>query len=239
MDVRACGRPRSRLSASHRAFIHRHETQEVGKKLRVARERENDSEAIGRLVEELMAAGCMPKVAARVVTEAFNMGWRAAPTKDETADKRREWDRERKRQKLRERKSAESGGTQVEKTPEQRIWSDGVGLLVQLGLEQKAARENIGKWLKFGHDAARIYSLVAEAHTKGTGSPVAYVTAALGGTNGKSHHRGRSLADAADAAIARAEERERTFDLGPADYHDAGHEAGQGSGGQFSKPKAR
>jgi hypothetical protein len=193
-----------------------------------ARGDKNEVQDIGHLVEELMAAGCMPKVAAKVVTEAFTIGWRSAPTKDEAAERRREWDRERKRKKLRERNSAESGGTQVEKTPEKRLWSDGVGLLVQLDIAQKSARENIGRWLKFGHDATRIYRLIAEAHTKGTQSPIAYVTASLGGTNGR--HRTGSMAAAADAAIARAEADERTLDLGPADYVVTGGETGQGRG---------
>ena len=47
--------------------------------------------------------------------------------------------------------------------------------------------------------------------------------------NGYEKHRNRSLADAADELIARAEREERTLDLGPGDYQDAGFEAGQGN----------
>jgi len=46
-----------------------------------------------------------------------------------------------------------------------------------------------------------------------------------GGLNGK---RSNSLSSVADELIARSEERERTIDLGPADYLDAGFEVGEG-----------
>lgn len=52
---------------------------------------------IGAMVEELIAAGTPPAVAARVVAEAFSAGVMSAPTRrqsaDETADRRRERDR--------------------------------------------------------------------------------------------------------------------------------------------------
>jgi Ni/Co efflux regulator RcnB len=44
--------------------------------------------------------------------------------------------------------------------------------------------------------------------------------------NGTSHGK-RSLSDAADERIARAEEQDRMLDLGPADYYDAGAEIGE------------
>jgi hypothetical protein len=52
------------------------------------------------MVDELVAAGCTPAVAARIVAEAFTAGVLSAPVRgipvDTTAEKRRAYDRERK-----------------------------------------------------------------------------------------------------------------------------------------------
>jgi hypothetical protein len=157
---------------------------------------------IGKCVEKLMAAGCMPKVAAEVVTEVFAAGVRAAPHKDETAERRREWDREYRR-KRNETKSGGSGGNRVETDVVHQLWTEGVGLLRQLGQAEKAARSNIGRWLK-ANDPAQIMAAIKRAHAERAGDPVPWITMALGGRNGK-----QSMRSTADDLIARAEERER------------------------------
>src|SRR5262245_38680478 len=101
---------------------------------------------VGKFVERLIAAGCMPKVAAEVVTAAFVAGMQAAPTRDQAAEKRRAWDREYRRQ--RREKSGGSGGSRVELDAKAALWSEGIGLLRQLGVPEKHARSNVGLWLK-------------------------------------------------------------------------------------------
>lgn len=58
---------------------------------------------IGAMVAELIAAGCAPEVAAKVVASAFVAGAASANVRghpvDKTAEKRRAYDRERKREK--------------------------------------------------------------------------------------------------------------------------------------------
>lgn len=69
---------------------------------------------VGAMVDALVEAGCSPGVAARIVAEAFTAGVASAVVRsggipvDLTAEKRREWDRNRKRNKT------NSGGIPVE-----------------------------------------------------------------------------------------------------------------------------
>jgi hypothetical protein len=176
------------------------------------------NDEIAKLVEELMTAGCMPKVAARVVTQAFVAGMAAAPSRDPAAEKRRAWDREYRRRRDAKRKSGGSGGDRVELAATQWLWTEGQGLLRQLGASEKQARVNIGRWMKAGHDPAAIKQLVVEVHQKGIGDPVPWVTKALGNAKGRPNGAGhRTTAAAADDLIARAEEFERTRDPGRPD----------------------
>jgi hypothetical protein len=165
---------------------------------------------IGKWVEELMAAGCMPKVAARVVSEVYAAAIQAAPYRDAAAEKRRAWDREYRRRRMAKVESGGSGGNRVELEPTQWLWTEGVALLRQLGVSEKAARGNVGRWLKAGHDPASIKTLVVDVNHKGIGDPVPWITKALGnGKETRNGHGPRSMAAAADDLIARAEERER------------------------------
>lgn len=172
-----------------------------------------------------MAAGCMPKVAAKVVTEiyaaAFADGRSTAPP-DAAAERRRKWDRERKAMQKREVARVESGGNRVEKTDIQKLWSDGVALLRQLGVAEKAARGNVGRWLKAGNEPARIFNLIADAHAKGIGDPVPWVTVGLGAQQNGKPSRRKSLSDAADDLIARTEGFSLADDPGPAVHARSG-----------------
>jgi hypothetical protein len=170
-------------------------------------ERANENE-IERWVDELMAAGCMPKVAARVVTAVFAAGLQSAP-KDKAAEKRRAWDRERKAQQKKEKQINSTGihPNPVEREPVQILWADGPGLLVQMGLKDRLARDNIGRWLKAGNDPARIFHLIRDAHGRGIGNPIPWITAALGTQNGKLGKR--NLAELAFDLADEARELER------------------------------
>jgi len=139
-------------------------------------------EDIAKWVDELMTAGCMPKVAARVVTQAFVAGMAAAPNRDPAAERRRAWDREYRRKR---NKSGGSGGKRVELEPTQWLWTEGQGLLRQLGIREQLARSNIGRWLKAGNDPATVKQLIVEVHQKGIGDPIPWVTKALGNAKGQ------------------------------------------------------
>lgn len=177
---------------------------------------------IEKWVEELMSAGCMPKVAARVVTAIYRCGFDAgvnSAPKDEAAERRRAWDRERKREATRKRKSADSGGNRVELEPAQWLWTEGQGLLRQLGVAEKSARSNIGMWMKAGHDPATIKQLLVDVHQKGIGNPIPWVTKALGNAKGRTNGTGtRNLATAADDLIDRLGGGERQ--AGPVIEHE-------------------
>jgi hypothetical protein len=74
---------------------------------------------IGAMVDNLVAAGCAPAVAARVVAEAFAAGVLSAPVRglsaDISAENRREKDRERKRiERAASKKSADNPQTSAE-----------------------------------------------------------------------------------------------------------------------------
>lgn len=165
------------------------------------------------MVERLIAAGCMPKVAAEIVTEAVSLGMSMAPNRDPAAERRRAWDREYRQKKR--NKSGGSGGNRVELDPLAMVWSEGVGLLRQLGVAEKAARSNVGLWLK-SQQPQVVLDRIREANRGRVGDPVPWITMSFGGKNGK--HRNGPLAAAADDLIAQAQMRERTLDLGPEDY---------------------
>lgn len=58
------------------------------------------------------------------------------------------------------------------------IWMDCVPLLTSLGLQERTARSNIGRWLKTNpeQDVRKAVSAAAQA---GTGDPIPYITKAL------------------------------------------------------------
>ena len=141
----------------------------------------------------------MPKVAAEIVTEAFAAGMQAAPRFDDAAEKRRAWDREYRRKK--KEKSGGSGGTRVDNDPLQDLWSEGIGLLRQLGVSEKQARSNVGLWLK-SHQPQIVLTRIREAARQRIGGPIPWITMGLGGKNGK---HGNPTMGAFDDLITRSE----------------------------------
>jgi len=157
---------------------------------------------VAKFVEKLIAAGCMPKVAAEVVAQVFCEGMQAAPSKDPAAERRRAWDREYRRK--RNMKSGGSGGNRVETDPVHVLWTEGVGLLRQLGVAEKRARANIGLWLKT-QKPELVLARIREAVRARAGDPIPWVTMSFGAKNGKHQP---SLTDVADDLITRAKELE-------------------------------
>lgn len=161
-------------------------------------------------IEKLIAAGCMPKVAAAVVTEIYVAGVRDA-ARDQTAEKRREWDREYRRQRKKKTPPPESGGNRVETDAVHQLWTEGVGLLRQLGTGEKAARSNVGLWLKT-QKPELVLERIRQANRARAGDPIPWITRSFGVKNGKGSS---PVADAFDDLIARAESNESEGDRGP------------------------
>lgn len=158
-------------------------------------------------IEKLIAAGCMPKVAAAVVTAVYVAGVRDAAT-DKAAEKRRTWDRDRKRSKP--RRPVESGGIPVETDATHHLWTEGVGLLRQLGTGEKTARSNVGLWLKT-QKPELVLERIRQAHRARAGDPIPWITRSFGGKNGKGSS---PVASAFDDLIARSESNEGEADRG-------------------------
>lgn len=60
------------------------------------------------------------------------------------------------------------------------LWHEGVAILVQLGLADKPARSNIGRWLRDAKsDAAKVLGAIQRARDARTRDPVAFITGAL------------------------------------------------------------
>lgn len=60
------------------------------------------------------------------------------------------------------------------------LWHEGVAILVQLGLPERASRSNIGRWLRDAKsDAAKVLGAIQRARDARTRDPVAFVTGAL------------------------------------------------------------
>jgi len=152
----------------------------------------------------------MPKVAAAVVTEVFVAGVRSAIV-DETADKRRAWDREYQRKRREKQRRVESGGDRVELDPVAAIWSEGVGLLRQLGLTERTARSNIGLWLKT-QPPARVLVAIRQAVKARPVDVIPWITVFFGGKNGKGSS---AIANAFDDLIAHSEGRTGAGDSDP------------------------
>lgn len=150
-------------------------------------------------IERLIAAGCMPKVAASVVTEVFVAGVQSAVI-DKAAEKRREWDREYRR-KRNAKRPPESGGNRVESDALHLLWTEGVGLLRQLGVKERPARSNVGLWLKT-QKPELVLERIRQAHRARVGYPIPWITRSFGVKNGKHES---PVASAFDDLIARAE----------------------------------
>lgn len=70
------------------------------------------------------------------------------------------------------------------------LWHEGTAILCQLGLPDKSARSNIGRWLRdSGGDATKVLGAIQRARDARTREPIPFVTGALK-TNSKP--RGRS-----------------------------------------------
>lgn len=112
-------------------------------------------------------------------------------------------------------------------SPRARLFREGTAAIMALGRTERAARTLIAGWLKATHDDDQLVTAtILRARDLAVADAAGWITATLkGSSNGGK--RNRSLASAADDLIARAEEAERTIDLGTADYFDAGAEIGQ------------
>lgn len=167
-------------------------------------------------IEKLISAGCMPKVAAAIVTEVYVAGVQAAAV-DKTAEKRREWDREYRKQKRKAKRPPDSGGNRVD-APDatHALWTEGVGLLRQLGTPERSARSNVGLWLKTQKPELVLERIRAAVKAR-AGDPIPWITRSFGGKNGKDTS---AVASAFDSLIARAEGGTGAVDLEPADYSE-------------------
>lgn len=102
-------------------------------------------------------------------------------------------------------------------TPEAKLWSEGLPLLISLGVKEKQARPMIGRWLRdCGNDHAELLRLLSNARQQCPAEPISWITASLKPRkdNDKSVH----------AAASSLVERMREFDE-PAGYLRGGEGA--------------
>lgn len=111
------------------------------------------------------------------------------------------------------------------------LWGEGVAILNQLGVAEKAARSNIGRWLRDSKDdAAEVLSAIQRAREHRVIDPIPWITQALGTSHGNSDRNRRTnsapVGRGADtnpvlAGVARvAERRMRVHD--ERENHDQG-----------------
>lgn len=155
---------------------------------------------VGTWIEKLIAAGCMPKIAAAVVTEVYVAGVQAAAV-DKAGEKRRAWDREYRRERNKKKHPPESGGNRVETDAVHVLWTEGVGLLRQLGTAERSARSNVGLWLKT-QKPELVLERIRQAHAARAGQPIPWITMSFGAKNGKG---ASPVSSAFDDLIARSE----------------------------------
>lgn len=87
------------------------------------------------------------------------------------------------------------------------LWHEGVAILGQLGLPDKPARSNIGRWLRDAKsDAARVLGAIQRARDARTRDPVAFVTGAL-----RTNHRPRDRGGFLDLALEIGEHEHRGY----------------------------
>lgn len=82
------------------------------------------------------------------------------------------------------------------------LWGEGVPILVQLGLSERRARENIGRWLRDAKDEVSVLGAIQRARDHGVIDPVPWITRAL--TGGQHVAQTNSLVAAAERAAERA-----------------------------------
>ncbi len=76
------------------------------------------------------------------------------------------------------------------------LWGEGIAILGQLGVPNKAARPNIGRWLRdSGDDAQVVLGSIQRARDHRVIDPIPWITQAIGNANGNaSHSSGRNSA---------------------------------------------
>lgn len=94
------------------------------------------------------------------------------------------------------------------------LWGEAVPILVALGVPERSARANIGRWLRDAkEDAQAVLGAIQRARDHRVIEPIPWITRALK-TNGKSPHAdNRSLSAVARAAAERAAELAAGTDL--------------------------
>jgi hypothetical protein len=73
------------------------------------------------------------------------------------------------------------------------LWGEGVAILGQLGIAERSARPNIGRWLKDAKDDAQmVLGAIQRARDHRVIDPIPWITRAIGTENGKSRQAGNS-----------------------------------------------
>lgn len=83
------------------------------------------------------------------------------------------------------------------------LWGEGVAILEQLGVGDRAARSNIGRWLRdTNNDVGAVLSAIQRARDQRIGAPIPWITQALGEVRGQSNRNtsGNSASGARPAA---------------------------------------
>lgn len=79
-----------------------------------------------------------------------------------------------------EAKASDAGASPIYEDSTHELWAEGVAILGQLGVPEKSARSNIGRWLKDARsDASRVLGAIQRARDARTGDPIPFVTGAL------------------------------------------------------------
>ncbi|HET7156091.1 MAG TPA: hypothetical protein VFI87_12065, partial [Hyphomicrobiaceae bacterium] len=100
--------------------------------------------------------------------------------------------------------------------PRARLFREGSAVLMNLGRTERAARAMIAQWLKETHDDEQLVTAtILRAREMSVSDAVGWITATIKGKTNGGRRRNRSLADAADDLIDRAESIEREAGLGP------------------------
>lgn len=98
--------------------------------------------------------------------------------------------------------SATGGAPRASADPVETVWDEGVSALKAMGVSDREARSNVGRWMKdTASDAGRVLSAIQRARDHGTRDPIPLVGRILNPlTTGKSHAQAdRSVHDVARA----------------------------------------
>lgn len=107
--------------------------------------------------------------------------------------------------------------------PVERVWKMGTALLVEMGVPEKQAKSNIGRWMRDSrNDASRVLAAIQRARDHGTGDPVSLVSRIINPIHGprhgqRSHPHRPAKADARLAAMASVIGLSDEYDLPPED----------------------